>query len=334
MVSSRTFLCGFCFNSLICAWVSNGLSTPCRTSGTAARPRPSSLAIVVFLSKSKDESGGTKEGYRFGDFSRFLAKQATDKVNELTGKSSYELGDLSRWLDGRAKERVQAIKGQKGEYKYEVGDLTRWADALVKERAAQFAGKETAQDYQVGDISRTLIRKVRTGEYNLDDVFLALRVLAMAGYTLLPVARLLPIQALIPLINVGLANDIRGRLTEVLATSLDARVKEALTGNANYQLGDIAKDRLRQELARFTGKDTYSIGDLSKAIVERGTKGASETRSTTADSPRLLTLPDQVVTDLASWDASFLESQATATKDVASWDKYVQDQSKGSSSGK
>lgn len=254
--------------------------------------------------------------------SKFLATQAKEKVNGLTGKTTYEFGDLSRWLDGRAKERVLAIKGgENGGYKYEVGDFTRWADALAKEKAAQFSGKVTANEYELGDITKTIIPKIRSGEYNLEDIYLSLRVLAMAGFALLPIARFVPIQALIPLVNVGLAKDVGGRLTELLLTGLDARMKEALTGNANYQLGDIAKDRLRQELSLFTGKEIYAVGDLTRTIVERASARpknqsgdlpdeSSELGVAVASEEKTpLKISEELLRDLAQWDAAFLEQQ-------------------------
>lgn len=259
---------------------------------------------------SSDDAGeNSMNGYKFGDISRSLAKRVAGRVNHLTGKDAYELGDLSRWIDGRAKERVQAIKGQiAGDYKYEFGDLARWADAVAKDRAAHFTGKTSAQDHQLGDISVTVIRKVRSGEYNLEDVYLALRVLATAGFAVLPIARLLPVQALIQLVNLGLAKDIGGRLMGILATTLDARMKDALTGNANYQLGDMTKDRLRHELARFTGKSTYDFGDIAHSIANRGLSGRSASQVMgNDDDANELTMLDQLSVDLAAWDAKFLE---------------------------
>ena len=279
----------------------------------------------------KNDDGDFKRGYKFGDVSRLLAKRVTSKVNELTGKDSYEFGDLSRWLDGRAKERVQAIKGQQGDYKYEFGDLTRWADALAKEKAANFAGKETSQDYEFGDISLTVIRKVRSGEYNLEDVYLALRLLATAGFSLSPVVNLLPVQGLLQLVNLGLAKDVGGRLMGVLATALDARMKEALTGNASYELGDMTKDRLREALARFTGKDTYEFRDIFRTIVERR-RGDDVTKESngSSDDAIVFTLQDQLGDDLAKWDAKFLELEGVASDnssdDFAKWDAKFQEQ--------
>ena len=304
---------------------------------TKARPRRSSDLYInqrtILPAKSTsndDDSNSSRGGYRFGDVSKFLAKRAAKKVNELTGKETYKFGDLSLWLDGKAKARVQAIKkggvdsstgGTDSTYQYEFGDFTRWADALAKEKAAKFAGKESSEEYVLGDVSRTVIRKVRSGEYNVDDVYLALRILLTAGFALLPVAQLLPVKALVELVNLGLAKDVGLRLVELLAVVLDQRMKQALTGDANYQLGDLTKEKLRQSLARFTGKDVYEFGDIARAVAKRATEGGDsstlggssgetnkDSSSSSEKEDRLLTLQDGVVEDLASWDQRFFET--------------------------
>lgn len=306
---------------------------------------------------NNDDDSQPGGGYKFGDLTRSLAKRAAKRVNDLTGKESYEFGDLSRFLDAKAKARVQAIKegarssspsSSPSTYKYEFGDFTRWADALAKEKAAQFAGKQSSEDYRLGDISRTIVAKVRSGEYSLDDVYLALRVLLTAGFSVLPIASLLPVKGLIQLVNLGLAKDVSGRLMEVLVVALDQRMKLALAGDANYQLGDKTKEQLRLALTRFTGKDSYQVGDITKAAMQRvgggGTNGdyerkedsrgtSSRSRGTANGPDNFLTLQDSVVDDLASWDQKFFDdlrlnsrSQGSMldseyTQELAEWDR-------------
>lgn len=253
---------------------------------------------------NRDPDDEEHRTYRFGDITRSLAKRAAERVNGLTGKDSYQFGDLSNYLD--AKNRVQSIKGgsTQDSYQYEFGDLSRWADALAKEKAAQFAGKQSSDEYRFGDISRTVITKVRSGEYSLEDIYLAMRILLMAGFSLLPIASLLPIKGLIQLINLGLAKDVSGRFLEVLVVALDQRMKLALTGDANYQLGDKTKEQLRLSLARFTGNNVYQFGDLTKAVQTRDF--STETRVHREDD--LLTLRDSVADDLEEWDRRFFQT--------------------------
>lgn len=41
-----------------------------------------------------------------GSARKVLAKQATEKIHEITDKDSYEIGDLSKWLDTKARATV------------------------------------------------------------------------------------------------------------------------------------------------------------------------------------------------------------------------------------
>jgi hypothetical protein len=282
----------------------------------------------------QSNNNNEQSGYKFGDMTRFLAKKATDKVNDLTGKDAYQFGDLSRYLDQRAKDRVMEAKGALGSggdpYKYEFGDLTRWADALAKQKAANFAGKETAGDDRFGDRTKTIVRKVQSGEYQLDDVYLALRVLLTAGFSILPVAHLLPIRMVLQLVNFGLAKDIGDRVMGVLVVSLDARIKQALTGNAAYQLGDWSKDRIRQSVTSFTGKDRYEFGDLTLTVAR-----LRDSRSTSKiPYDKAFRLDDQVADEFERWDSEFHKhfGQSTAAveklanEELEVWDRKFSNQ--------
>lgn len=235
----------------------------------------------------------TKKGYQFGDISRFLAKQASGKINEITGKSSYEFGDLTRWLDKQAKGKFQNLTGKEN---YQFGDLTSWA-------ISSFTGKE-AGSYEFGDITRELIRRVQSGEYELKDVYLALRVLMSAGASMTPIAAALPVNWLLQLINLGLAQDIAGRMVQVLASSLDERMKQALTGDPKYQLGDMTKRNLEKAVLNFTGNDTYSFGDISRKI----TSMAKE--------------PDRAGANVMS-----IELSSESTRELEEWDEKLMQQS-------
>jgi hypothetical protein len=303
-------VCGFPIQS-------RGVGAACRS--------PRSLLICAAGIQDSDPK---KKKYKFGDITRRLAKKATDKVNDLTGNEEYTFGDLSRWLDEKAKKRVQNLKGENGDYKYELGDIVRWADNLAKEKAAQYAGKEIANDYQVGDISRTVISKLLSGEYQIEDVYLALRVLVSAGFSISPITRILPVGGLISLINFGLAKDLGDRITWYAASALDARMKEVLTGDRNYQLGDVTKEKLRRALSSFTGKDTYEFGDIHRTIESR-TRESSDPKNTAE-----FLLQMQVLDDLAKWDAKFqleqddslaAKEETSHEEELAKWDKKYRD---------
>ena len=233
--------------------------------------------------------------YRFGDITRSLLKRTTAQVTVLTGKQQYEFGDLSRWLDQQAKGKINEITGRDGEYV--LGDLTRWADHQAKEIISNYTGKE---DYQVGDISKEVVRRTMSGEYELQDVILALRVLLSAGISLSPIAAALPVKVVMELINLGLAQEVGGKVMDVLGKSLDERFKLALTGDSQYRLGDISKRELMKSLSAFTGKSEYAFGDISKRVAEL----AAKENKTKIDE---LKMDEHVRKDLAWWDKRFQE---------------------------
>lgn len=248
--------------------------------------------------KNKDGSS-----YQFGDLTRGFLKSATSKINKLTGKEEYQFGDLSRWLDEQAKGKVGELTG-KGDY--EVGDLTKWVQGQAMERVTNFTGRE---DYAFGDISKELLRRVKAGEYELQDVWLALRVLLSVGASLTPIASALPVKWLLELVNLGLAQDISGRLLEVLAKSLDERIKEALVGDSKYKLGDLSKRKLQSAVASFTGKDSYTVGDITKRIVS-----LSQANKKSDTNKQEIVLGDDLSAQLEDWDARFLDDQTERSK--------------------
>lgn len=250
------------------------------------------------------------EGYSFGDVTRGFLRKGAEKINEITGKEGeYEFGDLSRYLDAKAKKRVlmarksNATSTTDDEYFYQFGDLSRWVSHLLQERATGFTGEEK---YRLGDITKTIVRRVQTGEYCIDDIYLALRVLVAAGIPILPVTNALPLKMLLQLVEADLAKDIGARLTESVAASLDARFKQALTGKSDYQLGDMTKDRLRQQLAKFTGKDQYEFGDIVRAL--------SKSKDVQPLSAALQALSEQAIAD---WDERYLAANSTNSTKVA-----------------
>lgn len=273
---------------------------------------------------TKDDDNQKKKGYQFGDISRFLAKSASNKISQVTGKDKYEFGDLSKWIDQRVKDKVTDWTGKE---RYEFGDLTRWVDQAAKERVANFTAKSRVSDggnndnnntynYQFGDISREIVRRVTTGEYSLDDVFLALKVVLAAGASLTPIANVLPIKWLLQLINFGIAEQIADKLLGSLATALDERIKEALTGNAKYQLGDITKRKLSQAINNFTGKESYQFGDISRRVMEIADKDHSENEKSPAER-RVIDIDfkeddgESALKELEEWDRRFQQEAAS-----------------------
>jgi hypothetical protein len=166
---------------------------------------------------------------------------------------------------------------------------------LTRAFVSNYTGKA---NYTVGDLSQEVVRRVQSGEYTVQDVWLALRILLTAGFGVLsPVAGILPIRLLLNLVNLGLAQEVSGRLVGALAETLDKRMKEVLTGSSSYALGDLTKARLQSQLSTFTGKDRYEFGDLSRTI----SKLAAQT-DRSSSSIKKIDLQESILDNLDVWD--------------------------------
>ena len=198
-----------------------------------------------------------KDEYEFGDLSRWVDARIKERVNTLTEKDEYQFGDLSRWVDARIKDRVNTVT-EKDEYEF--GDLSRWIDARVKERVNKLTGKSS---YSVGDLTKAVAIRVVSRRYVLDDLVLLLKAMLSLGVSLSSVASFLPVRILIDLLNYSIAADVGDRLVAALAIEVDKRMKEALTGDPEYQLGDLTK----RAVLRFTGKESYTFGDIARTVV-------------------------------------------------------------------
>ena len=259
------------------------------------------------LRQTDDDKGSS----RISDFAHFVFDKATDKVNTITGKDEWHPGDLAKWLDGKAKQRLQSVKNSTTpdeKYHYEFGDLTLWATNLAKEKGARLAGKEKAEDYHVGDITKAIVAKVQSGDYDEDDIYLALRVLLVAGCRVLPIVRFLPIQGLLSLVSVGLTKDVGGRVLKELFETLEGRIKYAVTGKQDYQFGDLTKGKLNTLVTKLTGKSEFEVGDISRSMMKQ--KNGKESAA-----QQLVDLAN-IVKQLEGWDTEFLKSKNATTKKV------------------
>ncbi|KAK1745833.1 hypothetical protein QTG54_003757 [Skeletonema marinoi] len=114
---------------------------------------------------NNNNDSGKKKGYRFGDLTKSLIGGSVEK---LTGKP-YEFGDLTRHVDQSVKEQVADITGKE---EYEFGDLSRFVDKQIKGEVNKFTGKDA---YKVGDLSKELLRRVASGDFTMDDLFMLLK---------------------------------------------------------------------------------------------------------------------------------------------------------------
>ena len=249
-----------------------------------------------------DDNGNEKKGYQFGDLTRGILGRVQADVNSLTGKDEYEFGDLTRWMDQQVRASVLSFTNR--------------------------------PNYQFGDISKELMRRLRQGEYSEEDIWLFVKFMAL-GINLTPIAQLLPIKVLIEMIDVSIAQDVSKRIVSELTKEVDRRMKLWVTGDKDYQLGDITRKKLtgdknyqfgdltKRLITKYTGKDSYKFGDITKTIMERrqqqlASEGISKGNSNDKVSDgrsRFLELDEQTQTHLEALDKEFLASTRNATDD-------------------
>ena len=221
---------------------------------------------TVRLPMAKEDA----KGYRFGDITRGFLK----KVQEDTGSSSYKFGDISRWLDKKAKEQV-----------------------------SKFTKKE---NYEFGDMTKEIVRRFKDGEYTRDDLLLFLKIVATIGINIQPVTSVLPLKVLTDLLNMvmeaSIAQSVGERVATAITNEIDARMKEMVTGDRNYQLGDITK----RSLAKWTGKENYEIGDITKTLLE---KRAAASDGTEKEEVLELFTSESEEDLLKEWDEKFLKER-------------------------
>ena len=252
-----------------------------RAASAGARPARSTPSLEktraprrpTFTRYGADVDGARR--YEFGDLSRWLDRSAKAKVNELTGESEYKFGDLSRWLDKSAKGKVAALSSKD---QYEFGDLTK----LIVSRASQLTMK---------------------------DATMLLKALLSFNVGLSSVGGLLPIKFLVEVLNYSLLVDVGERLAVMVAVEIDKRVKEALTGDSDYKLGDLTKRAVKS----FTGKEEYAFGDVSREVMRRFEEPGAD--AAFGDSDGSTAIDAELAEELDRWDAKFLaarDADATA----------------------
>jgi len=253
-----------------------------RAASAGARPARSTPSLEktraprrpTFTRYGADVDGARR--YEFGDLSRWLDRSAKAKVNELTGESEYRFGDLSRWLDKSAKDKVAALSSKD---RYEFGDLTK----LIVSRASQLTMK---------------------------DATMLLKALLSFNVGLSSVGGLLPIKFLVEVLNYSLLVDVGERLAGMVAVEIDKRVKEALTGDSEYKLGDLTKRAVKS----FTGKEDYEFGDVSREVMRRFEEPGADATAF-GDSDGSTAIDAELAEELDRWDARFLaarDADATA----------------------
>lgn len=224
-----------------------------------------------------------------------VKKVVVPSINKVTGKSEYELGDLSKML---AQDYAELLGGEKKD-RYELGDLTRaWV--------GNFTGKT---EYMVGNVSEEIVRRVQSGEYSTEDMWLLCGLLVSLGVGLTPVAHVLPIKLLLQLLNFAISRELNKRTRKVLvaiATTLDERFKEALTGDPNTQAGEMTK----QAVLDYLQKENYEAGDILRSlndVLMAAEDSEGEKKGGNISLRKGIVLCDKVLDELDKWDDVLLK---------------------------
>eukprot|EP00980_Cylindrotheca_fusiformis_P018143 scaffold5850_cov110-Cylindrotheca_fusiformis.AAC.6 len=189
-------------------------------------------------------------------------------------------------------------------------------------------------DYEFGDLSREVIRRLQAGEYNSEDVWLLLKIVALVGINIQPVASILPIRVVVQLLEASVAQHLSEKVVGTLAGEVDSRMKEFVTGDKNYKLGDFTKQALtgnknyqfgdltKNVLKKVVGKESYQFGDITRNFLNHH-KDSSNDR-TPNNSTGLLNLDAETKKALEDWDKKYLEAKthdAIAKLELGKWDE-------------
>jgi hypothetical protein len=169
-------------------------------------------------------------------------------------------------IDNKVKDSIAKMSGKET---YEFGDLSKLLDQIAKDKVNNFTGK---QEYSVGDVTKEILRRATSGEYKLDDIILLFKILLALGAELNPVVSILPVKLLVEILDYSIVSDISNKLIDSASRELDQRMKKAVTGDANYKIGDVTK----KAIMKYIGKDNYSFGDITRKALEDHKKKKSQ----------------------------------------------------------
>ncbi|CAH0372921.1 unnamed protein product [Pelagomonas calceolata] len=247
------------------------------------------------------QSATNNPDYKFGDATRSVGRGAASAINAVTGETEYKFGDLSRWLDRSAKAKVNELTGE-AEYKF--GDLSRWLDRSAKDKVAELSSKD---QYEFGDLTKLIVS--RASQLTMKDATMLLKALLSFNVGLSSVGGLLPIKFLVEVLNYSLLVDVGERLAGMVAVEIDKRVKEALTGDSEYKLGDLTKRAVKT----FTRKENYEFGDVSREVMRRFEEPGGDAATAFGDSDGSTAIDAELAEELDRWDARFLARDADTT---------------------
>jgi len=218
---------------------------------------------------------------------------------------------------------------------FKTGDFTRWLDQKGRSEVGSWVrGFTNKPTYKVGDLSREVLRRLRSGEYTTQDVMLVLKIVALVGVNFQPIAAVLPLKVLIEMMEVSVAQDLSSKVVGMLTSEVDSRMKEMVTGDKDYKLGDMTKRALTgskdYQFGDFTksivgqmASKNYQFGDITRNFFKKGDKVPSASSSST-DKPLI---DDDVKKAIEAWDKKYLASKqddsAIKKLELEVWDQKL-----------
>ena len=147
--------------------------------------------------------------------------------------------------------------------------MSRWLDRSAKDKVAELSSKD---QYEFGDLTKLIVS--RASQLTMKDASMLIKALLSFNVGLSSVGGLLPIKFLVEVLNYSLLVDVGERLAGMVAVEIDKRVKEALTGDSEYELGDLTKRAVKS----FTGKEDGVKGQVFAKTRSRGCFSSARAR--------------------------------------------------------
>ena len=181
--------------------------------------------------------------------------------------------------------------------------LIAWVQPLDKSAKDKVAELSSKDQYEFGDLTKLIVS--RASQLTMKDATMLLKALLSFNVGLSSVGGLLPIKFLVEVLNYSLLVDVGERLAGMVAVEIDKRVKEALTGDAEYKLGDLTKRAVKS----FTGKEEYAFGDVSREVMRRFEEPGGAAATAFGDSDGSTAIDAELAEELDRWDARFLAAR-------------------------
>jgi hypothetical protein len=225
-------------------------------------------------------------------------------------------------------------------FSYVIGDFSRWLDQQGRGKVSQWVeGFTNNPDYEFGDLSREVLRRLQTGQYSSEDVWLFLKIVALVGVNMQSVASILPLKVVVNLLEVGVAQQLSDKAIKTLTSEVDSRMKEFVTGDKDYKIGDFTKkavtgskdyqfgDLTKNAIKSVDGKGTYQFGDITRKFLEQ--RKGSNNESSSGAATKLLDIDAETEQALEDWDKQYLAAKrddaAIAKLGLETWDEKFLD---------